>query len=533
MLKKIAAAALCLVLCLGVTGCGQEESAGAKLKDGATFTVAVAQTPDSLNPVVSAGGGLAEEFFLLCYDPLWRLDETGQPVECLVDSYSLSSDKLTWTIRLRQDVTFSDGVALTAQDVMFSYDLMRHNATAYQDYFDGVTTIRCPDDYTVVITTEYVKGDMLYNPTPILPKHIWSAYESNPASFDNTQMIGSGPFVYDWSNDAVDGWLFQTRADYFQGAAQVGAVCFAYYGTVTGAARALAAGETDASFGLTDVQLTTLESVPGVELIQALLPQGECRAVAFNTRSSFFASQSMRQLMEYCMDRAWFLSMSSGGAGQTGSVFVTPGTDYFYTVTDMRAYSLDTAAAQLRLAGYADTDEDGILENTRGDKLSLVVYTSSQDVWAATAATIFTQAMEQLGIEIIWEKTDEPIQTVCGDDDSWDMCTVSWQGSVDPSLAAMRFQSEVGSLTGWQDSTYDSVLSQLCDQLDSDGRKTYTQQLQELVYQACPVVVLSYGADIQAIRQDDWTGYEDILAAAGGLFGLGSVSAYMAVTPRT
>jgi peptide/nickel transport system substrate-binding protein len=199
----------------------------------------------------------------------------------------------------------------------------------------------------------------------------------------------------------------------------------------------------------------------------------------------------------------------------------------------MRAYSLDTAAAQLRLAGYADTDEDGILENARGDTLSLVVYTSSQDVWAATAATIFTQSMEQLGIEITWEKTDSPIQTVCGDDDSWDICTVSWQGSVDPSLAAMRFQSDIGSLTGWQDSTYDSVLADLRAQLDSDGRKTYTQQLQELVYQACPVVVLSYGADIQAIRQDDWTGYEDILATAGGLFGIGSVSAYMAVTPRT
>jgi peptide/nickel transport system substrate-binding protein len=529
--EKWAALLLCAVLLLGMAGCGEEEDNTVKLQDGATFTVAVAQVPDSLNPVVSSGGGLAEEFFLLCYDPLWRLDESGEPVPCLVESYSLSSDKLTWTIRLRQDVTFSDGTPLTAQDVQFTYDLMRHYSAAYKDYFDGVTAVRCPDDYTVVISTEYVKGDMLYNPTPILPKHIWASYEFSPESFDNAALIGSGPFIYDWSNEAVDGWLFNARADYFQGPAQVGAICFEYYGTVTGAARALAAGETDASFGLTDVQLTTLESVPGVELVQALLPHGECRAVAFNTRSGFFQSQTMRQLVEYCMDRAWFLSMSSGGAGMTGSVFASPGTDYFLNVSGLRDYDLEKAAAQLRAAGYADTDDDGVLENVAGDKLSLVIYTSSQDVWAATAATILVQDMEQLGVSITWNKTDEAITDVCGEDDDWDMCTYSWQGSVDPSLAAMQFMQNIQSLTGWYDGSYESTLLQLRSQQDSQSMKSYVQQLQQMAYDACPVAVLSYGADIQAIRHDSWTGYEDILASAGGLFGIGSYAVYMNVTP--
>jgi peptide/nickel transport system substrate-binding protein len=533
MVKRLGALVLCAVLALSLFGCGKQEEDGARLQSGATFTVAVAQTPDSLNPVVSAGGGLAEEFFLLCYDPLWRLDDNGEPVACLVDSYSLSSDKLTWTIRLRQDVTFSDGTPLTAKDVQFSYDLMRHYSAAYQDYFDGVTAIRCPDDYTVVISTEYVKGDMLYNPTPILPEHIWSSYEFSPESFDNTKLIGSGPFIYDWSNDAVDGWLFNARADYFQGPAQIGAVCFAYYGTVTGAARALAAGETDASFGLTDVQLTTLESVPGVELVQALLPQGQCRAVAFNTRSGLFQSQTMRQLVEYCMDRAWFLSMSSGGAGMTGSVFASPGTDYFLEVSGLREYDLDKAAAQLRATGYADTDEDGVLEDLNGNALSLVMYTSSQDTWAATAATILVQDMEQLGVSVTWYKTDEDITQVCDEDEGWDMCTYSWQGNVDPSLAAMQFAQNVQSLTGWSDSSYDTILTQLCTQQDGETAKSCIQQLQQLVYDACPVAVLSYGADIQAIRNDSWTGYEQTLSAAGGLFGIGSYGVYMNVTPVT
>ena len=207
-LLRAAAALLCAALCLGLCACGAKggDSAAAA---GPRFTVAVAQTPDSMNPIVSESG-IAQEFFLLCYDPLWRLDASGQPQACLAEDWSLSSDRLTWTVRLRHDAVFSDGTPLTAADVLFTYELMRHNDTAYTEFFDGVTAIRQPDDYTIVISTEYVKGDMLYNPTPILPRHIWRDYD-DPASFDNAALIGSGPFAFDPESSGEDGWLFRAR----------------------------------------------------------------------------------------------------------------------------------------------------------------------------------------------------------------------------------------------------------------------------------------------------------------------------------
>ena len=44
-------------------------------------------------------------------------------------------------------------------------------------------------------------------------------------------------------------------------------------------------------------------------------------------------------------------------------------------------------------------------------------------------------------------------------------------------------------------------------------------------------MVLGYNSDIQAIRSDLWTGYEDVLAATGGLFGTGSAQIYMTIEP--
>lgn len=528
---RLAALLLCAALCLGLAGCGDDDAYAPEYVDGRRFTVAVAQTPDSLNPVVSEGG-LAEEFFLLAYDPLWRIDGNGQPTPCLAEDWSLSSDRLTWTIRLRQDAFFSDGVPVTAADVLFSYEMMRRGGTAYADYFDGVSAIRQADDYTVVISTDYVKGDMLYNPTPILPRHIWKDYEFTPASFENTELIGSGPFVYDAEASGEEGWLFHARADHFDGAPKVGEVFFSLYGTVTGAARAVSAAEADASFGLTDVQLTTLESVPGVELIQAILPGAECMVLALNTRTDFFSSEDMRRAMELSADRDWFLSMAVGGAGMTGSSFMSPGVSSFAVPDGLRSYAPETALGLLRSAGYADVDGDGILEyGPRDTKLTLRLYSSSMDAWASTAATILAADLGEIGVMVDWRKTDDPITSVCGDDDGWDMCLIGWRCGQDAAVTGGRFGEELGGLTGWSDPVFESDLSMLRGAEETAVAQGYARRLQQTVYDACPVVVLGYGADIQAVRSDVWTGYEDQLAG-GGLFRVGSIALYMNIAPR-
>lgn len=531
IIRRALALLLCAGMCLCLAACGDDEPAPAEFFDGARFTVAVAQEPDSLNPFVS-DGGLAEEFFLLSYDPLWRLDGSGQPQACLAEDWSLSSDRLTWTIRLREDAVFSDGVPLTAADVLFSYELMRHNKTPYTDYFDGVTAIRQPDDYTIVISTSYVKADMLYNPTPILPQHIWKDYEFSPASFDNAALVGSGPFVYD-AAAGEDGWMFRGRADYFGGAPKISELFFRSYGTVTGASRAVSAGEADASFGLSDVQLTTLESVPGVELVQAILPGAQCMCLVLNTRTDFFENENMRRVVDLCADREWFLSMAAGGAGRTGSSYLSPGIDGFAVPDGLRSFAPATALTMLQSAGYADVDEDGILEyGLREKKLSLSLYSSSQDDWAATAATILTEDLREIGVDVSWRKTDQPIASVCGDDDGWDMCLVGFRGCADASVTSSRFLDELAGLAGWWSESFLEDLSMLRAAEDATVAKGYARRLQQTAYDACPLVVLGYTADIQAIRSDAWTGYED-RPDGSGLFRVGGISLYMNVQPRT
>ncbi len=534
--KKYARRALALLLgcaLLFLTACHSDGPKDIKLREGESFTVAVAEEPDSLNPL-TATSETAKEFFLLAYDPLWRLDAEGKPVACLAEDYSLSSDSLTWTIRLRQDAYFSDGVQVTSADVRYTYETMMVSSPVYDPCFDGISDIRCPDSFTVVITTDYVKGDMRINPVPILPRHIWGELSGDLSAFENEKMIGSGPFVLQAASDDPQdiSWTFRARADHFMGESTLGSVRFVYYGSENGAGRAVSMGDADAAIGMTDVQLTTLQGVPGVRLVQSYLPTSEIRAIAFNTRKGVFTDQAMRQMIEYCCDRSWMLSMSSGDGGMTGSAWASPGASYFYNIVNLRPFDVSMGEGILFSSGYGDVDQDGKMEDiVTGDKLTFKLVTSSQDDWSSTAGTVLSEALASIGVSLNWQTTDGDVQDICLPKGDWDMCMLSWRGSANPVLAARNFRTSVNSLTGWNSESFMNAYAQLCSATDEISVQNTTIQLQQIFYDECPYVILAYHSDIQAIRIDRWSGYEDVLEKAGGLFGIGSIEAYMTIRP--
>lgn len=542
---KTVTSILCLLaLLLSLGACGKKEGGETgglfAPKPEGSFRVAVCRMPDSLNPL-AAESETAKEFFLLAYDPLWRMDENYEPQPCLVDSWDISSDGLVWTIRLRQDVYFSDPAAeepqqLTAADVKFSYELFSRHADAYKGYFEGIRSIQCPDSFTVVITTDQIKGDMLYNPTPVLPKYLWQAYESSPRSMDNNAMIGTGPFLYQPrevpEGEVQEDWVFLANEDYFGGAPGVAELQFVYEAVPASAAMRLMDGEVDACMGLTDIQLLTLENQAGVETFETQGPGRGYYVLAMNMLSDGLEDARVRQAIECCLDKERIFSVAFGGLGLMGNGFADPGSDYFLASADSHSFNKDYAASLLQTAGFADYDGDGILESADNTlELRFTLYTSLSEEWTSAAETIFSDDLEDLGIQIDWVTKDTgSITNVCKKEGDWDLYLGGRPSGIDPQYAAAGFalgQNE----TGWQDSTYDALYARFVTAVDRQERVSLCQQLQQIVLDSCPYEVLAYGCDVQAIRADRWTGYQDYVNAAGGLFGTGSALAYTSIRP--
>ncbi len=541
MIKR-SLAILCLAaLLLSLGACGGSGGSIIGLGHTEPFRIAVCQMPDSLNPLY-AESDLAREFFLLAYDPLWRMDENYEPVPCLVDSWDVSSDGLVWTIRLRQDVYFSDPTAeepqqLTASDVKFSYELFMRFADDYDSYFEGISSIACPDRFTVVITTSQVKGDMLYNPTPILPKYIWSDYASAPSSMDNAAMIGSGPFTYQpvtlAEGEVQTVWTFAANDDYFGGEASLEQLIFQYESTPVNAALLLVDGVVDACLDLTDIQLMTLEGQENVTLLAAQGPGRGSYVMAMNMLSGALTDDRVRQAVLSCLNKDRIYEIALGGVGVKGYGFADPGSDSFLDpAADTHSYDPDYALSLLTAAGYSDYDGDGVLETKDNTlELSFTLYTSTCDPWAAAAQTILAADLAELGVEINWKTTDSRnVESVCRKNGNWDIYIASQPSGIDPQYTASSLAGG-SSHTGWQSEEYDQVYAQFVSASDETERASLCRRLQEIVLADCPRVVLGYGLDVQAIRSDRWTGYEDCAEAAGGLFGTGSAAAYMNIRP--
>ena len=321
---------LILLLALGTMGCG----AGETQDEGTTFTMAITEEIDTLNPL-SAWMQVSYEALLLLYDPLVRYDENLDPGPCLAKSWEISEDELTWTFNLMEDVLWHDGEPFTSADVKFTYELYQeYDSYMYGGYLTGISSIDCPDDYTVVITTEEPKANMLMNTSPIVPMHIWADQE-DPYNWENPEPIGTGPYMYGGQGE---GFVKFTKNDnYFLGTPKIANIVMVVYENYDTAAQALMIGEIDAAASLSAAQITQLEKDTNVEVLMAEVP-GFCM-MAINMMPATEDTQGdpllrdkvIRQALDYCTDKQNIVDMAYGGAGIVGSTLINPGDPYHYS----------------------------------------------------------------------------------------------------------------------------------------------------------------------------------------------------------
>jgi peptide/nickel transport system substrate-binding protein len=169
-------------------------SSGLAQEDGQTLRVGVAQGLVALDPHTSS---LYSDVRVLqqIYRGLLQTDpETLAPVPDMAESWDVSEDKLTWTFRLRPDLTFHDGSPLTASDVRHSLERIRDEATGATLRSDlaPVAEVMAPDDLTVVIRLSQPYGIL----PSVLATPVWAAIVPEDVPDLVAQPIGSGPFRF-------------------------------------------------------------------------------------------------------------------------------------------------------------------------------------------------------------------------------------------------------------------------------------------------------------------------------------------------
>ena len=344
MRSPFALVAAIAVSALVLVGCSP--SGGEMVEEDSSIYIGSLYEPQNLSNTQGGGQGVTEAFNGNVYEGLYRLTDDGEVEPLLATDAEKSEDGLTYTITLRDDVTFHSGKALTSADVKASVEAVtaEDSQSARASAFAVISGIETPDETTVVFTLSEPSISFLYNLA-----YIWIV--NGEATDLTTTEDGTGPYTLDeWKQGST---LTLTRwDDYWGEAAKNGEVVFNYYTDATAQNNALLTGEIDL--------ITSIQSPDALEQFDDdsyTISEGTSTTkelLAFNDRVAPFNDPLVRKAIYSAIDTKKLLNSIWADYGTLIGSMVPPTDPWYEDLTDVNPYDVDLAKQQLAEAGLPD-----------------------------------------------------------------------------------------------------------------------------------------------------------------------------------
>lgn len=179
---------------------------------------------DSFNPYIPNGEAGSYGLVQVCREYLFYLNfETGETINGIGESWAYNEDFSEVTLKLNPNARWSDGQPLTADDIVFTVELLGADASLFgaANVIENVAEVSAVDAQTVLYRLNrpnpryhytFVAGIVGAGFLP-QPKHIWEGQD--PASFPNNAPIYSGPYVLDQVLADQFMYIWRKNADYW------------------------------------------------------------------------------------------------------------------------------------------------------------------------------------------------------------------------------------------------------------------------------------------------------------------------------
>ena len=382
------------------------------------------QDPQNFNPF-TPGTKREHGAHQTMWEPLFILNyNTGEMEPWLGTSFEPNEDFSEWTLTLREGVTWSDGEAFDADDVVFTVNMAKENDELSEREPSliraQVESVEKVDDLTVRFTLTEPNprfavenfGVRIFGSFLIMPEHVWAEVE-NPATFAFFPPIGTGPYTYEsgatnrmiWARD--DGWWGAETG--WKELPAPERVVFIESGGAESRAQLMATNQLDAAQNV---------SIGGFEAIQAQNPNviawypdypfaaaDPCaRQLEINTTEEPWTDPAMRQAVALLIDRTQIAQIAAEGA-------TTPSQTMFAEYGSMEPYidavveagyglpeTADVEAAQA-LIEEAGWTREGDYYTKDGETLSVQIHVNSASQEYTRTIDLIVEQMQRAGID--------------------------------------------------------------------------------------------------------------------------------------
>lgn len=425
------------------------------------------------------------------YDYLVDIDPQSQPIPRLATDWDISDDGLTYTFNLAQGVTWHDGSAFSAADVVWTFNRLREAGSGLptEDIYSNIANVEARDELQVVFTLSEPNPFFLYD---LSDNH---ALVMKEGTADPTQFNGTGPFVVT-DYRAEDRIVMEANGSYFvDGQPRLAGLEIIFFNDDAAAIDALRGGQIDLAMRMPVSLFESLQSEPGIITVD--IPTNGFDLVRLRADREPGSDPRVIEAMKLATDREAIFQLVQQGYGAVGNDSpIGPLYDAYHDPS-VAPPARDVAAAQQLLseAGY----ENG---------LDLVLHVPDTGGRPDVAAVLKSQWAEA-GINV--EISVEPESVYYGDD-GWlevDLGITGWGSRPYPQfyLDTMLACDAVWNEAHFCDEELDALIATAGTTMDEQERSNAYGEIQRLLAERGPVIVPYYFAQFGAIS-DRFDGFE-------------------------
>jgi len=461
----------------GSSGSG---SAGTTAKVN-TLVIANAVKVDTLDPEANS---VNESIWLdqNLYSRLLQPNSTGTGLlPDLASSWAIAANGLTYTFHLRPDAKFSNGTPVTASDVVFSIDRARAFAGGWGFLLTAVKTITAPDPHTVVITLSQphapLLADLAMYAYSVVPE---SLVKSQGASFFQ-HPVGSGPFMV--TSYSPDSEVDLAANPYFYGTKpKIKKVRILIVPDDNTRVLMLESKKVDVIENPPGNLVNQIDKTPGLSV--QLFPSTRVDFIQLDEHFKPFKNVLVRQAINYAIDRNAIVKLAYQGHATPGASFMPYKMQYFDSAITTYPYDPQKAKQLLAQAGYP-----------HGFNAFLI--TVSGDVAGQAEAIVMKSELAAVGINISIQSYE--LLTAYNKEDGGhsEFGERYWTNDIiDPDeVATFGADCQGGAFafnSYWCSNQANALVAQARAELNPATRQQLYNQIQQIVYQQSPFVVIDY-----------------------------------------
>jgi len=463
------------------------------------YVEGVVGSNSKVNPLFVYQNDVDRDIAALVFSGLTRLSADGTPEPALAESWDVSSDGITYTFHLRPGVTWHTGIEFTADDVVFTYNmlgdpLLQGDPDQAQLWQSIDCTAGDPRTVTCQLPEPFAPF-LSYASTGILPRHILGAVTAANMLDDpfNLAPVGTGPYRL----TRMDGLhaLLVANEDYYLGAPPIEEIELRYFPTVSSAAAGIVRAEIDGllvDLTINPQDFVTLGEVEGVE--GYMFSRSAYTSLYLNNRETPLNDHFVREAIAHTVDVEAIIAELLGGRGLQANTPIAPGT-WAHSAVNAPELELGLARNLLDAGGWELPPGETVRRRNNVElRFSLM---TDQDPLRGAIADAISESLLQVGIEaVVVREASNSLVTDFLIPREYQAAIFGWDPGADPDpYPAWHSSQAIGdgrNLAAYTSDEADAIMEAARQTTAQDDRRDLYAQFQELFVQDVPSVPLYF-----------------------------------------